>query len=166
MHPHRLSNTQIEHNLFTTTGNSICSDVSIQPLDLGSLTTTAVTQTTKYLTSLSCAEFEGDRGLCFQASNRTTELEHSLHVAHFLALIDQGFEPGVRRLYLARHMCQFEPDDGMGDELLAESTPLVGVFDALFVADTGEANTLDDNANAFVVEVGLAVNMLVIVTRL
>lgn len=43
----------------------------------------------------------------------------------------------------------------MRDELLAEGPSFVGVFDALFVANTGEADALDDDADTFVVEVGL-----------
>lgn len=41
----------------------------------------------------------------------------------------------------------------MVDELLAESAAFVGVFDGFFVADAGEADTLDDYTNAFMVEV-------------
>lgn len=38
---------------------------------------------------------------------------------------------------------------------MAERAALVGVFDALFVADAGEADALYDDADAFVIEVGL-----------
>jgi hypothetical protein len=51
------------------------------------------------------------------------------------------------------HVGQLEPDDGVVDELGAEGAALVGVFHALFVADAGEAEALDDYADAFVVEV-------------
>ena len=43
----------------------------------------------------------------------------------------------------------------MRDEFLAEGAAFVGVFDALLVADPGEANALDNDANPLVVEVGL-----------
>lgn len=67
--------------------------------------------------------------------------------------MDQRFEPGVRGFDLARHVSQFEPDDGVLDEFLAERAALVRVFDGFFVADAGEAEALDDDAYAFVVEV-------------
>ena len=51
-------------------------------------------------------------------------------------------------------MCEFEADDWMIDETLPESFSLVGVFDRFFVADAGEAEALDYDADAFVVEVG------------
>jgi hypothetical protein len=38
---------------------------------------------------------------------------------------------------------------------LAEGAAFVGVFDALFEADAGEADALDDDADTLVVEVGL-----------
>lgn len=41
----------------------------------------------------------------------------------------------------------------MVDELLAKRLTLVGVFDGLFVADSGETDALDDDANSFMVEV-------------
>jgi hypothetical protein len=55
---------------------------------------------------------------------------------------------------LARHVCKLEADDGVVDEFFAKGAALVSVFDGFFVADAGEAETLDDDANAFVVEVG------------
>lgn len=42
----------------------------------------------------------------------------------------------------------------MIDELLAKSTALVRVLDGFFVTDPRKADTLDDDANAFMVEVG------------
>jgi len=50
-------------------------------------------------------------------------------------------------------VCEFETDDRVVDEALAECLALVGVLDAFFVADAGEAETLDDDADTFVVEV-------------
>lgn len=51
-------------------------------------------------------------------------------------------------------MGELETDDGVLDEFLAEGSTLVGVFYGFFVADSREAKALDDNAYAFVVEVG------------
>lgn len=50
-------------------------------------------------------------------------------------------------------MRELETDDGVVDEFLAEGLALVGVLDGFLVADAGEAETLDDDAHAFVVEV-------------
>lgn len=41
----------------------------------------------------------------------------------------------------------------MVDEFCAEGVALMGVFHAFLVADAGEADALDDYADAFVVEV-------------
>jgi hypothetical protein len=68
-------------------------------------------------------------------------------------LVDERFEPGVRGFDLACHVRELETDDGVFDELFAESAALVGVFYGFFVADAGEADTLDDDADTFVVEV-------------
>jgi hypothetical protein len=50
-------------------------------------------------------------------------------------------------------MCELEADDGVVDEFCAEGAVLVGVFHAFFVANAGEAEALNDYADAFVVEV-------------
>ena len=65
----------------------------------------------------------------------------------------QGFEPGIRGFDLAGHVCEFETDHGVLDELFAEGAPFVGVFYGFFVADAGEADALDDDADAFVIEI-------------
>jgi hypothetical protein len=50
-------------------------------------------------------------------------------------------------------MCKFETDNRVLDEFLAESAPFVGVFDTFLVANAGEAETLDDDTDTFVIEV-------------
>ena len=50
-------------------------------------------------------------------------------------------------------MRELEPNDGVVDKFLAEGAALVGVFYRFFVADAGEAEALDDDADAFVVEI-------------
>ena len=51
-------------------------------------------------------------------------------------------------------MGEFHADDGVVDEFLAEGLALVCVLHGFFVADTREAQALDDDADALVVEVG------------
>ena len=51
-------------------------------------------------------------------------------------------------------MGEFESDDWMIDEALVEGFPLVGVLDRFFVANPGKAETLDDDADSLVVEIG------------
>ena len=155
MNSHRLPNAQIQHDLLAPAWNRICPHISIQPFYLGALASTAITQTTEDLTRLSSTEFERGSRLGFQAGNRTTELEHGFDIAHLLALVDQRLEPGVGCFDLTSHVREFQTNDRVGDEFLAEGTAFVGVFDALFVADSGETDALDDYANAFVIEVGL-----------
>ena len=67
--------------------------------------------------------------------------------------MNERFKPGIRGFDLTSHVSEFESDDRVVDEFLAEGATLVGVFDGLFVADAGEADALDDDADAFVVEV-------------
>ncbi len=153
MHSQSLPDAQVEHDLLTATRNSIRPYISIQPLDLPALPTAGIAQAAEDLTRLSGAELEGDCALRFQAGNRAAELQHSFRLVHLLALVDQRFEPGIRGLDLSRHVREFETDDRMVDEFGAESAALVGVFHAFFVADAGEAEALDDYANALVVEV-------------
>ena len=50
-------------------------------------------------------------------------------------------------------MCKLEADDRVVDELLAESTALMGVLDGLLVTNAGETNALDDYAYPLVVEI-------------
>lgn len=51
-------------------------------------------------------------------------------------------------------MRKLETDDGVVDEALAKGLALVSILHRLLVADAGETDTLDDDANALVVEVG------------
>lgn len=50
-------------------------------------------------------------------------------------------------------MRELKTDDWVLDELLAESAALVGVFDGFLVADSGEPDTLDDDADSLMIEV-------------
>lgn len=153
MHLQRLPYTQIQHNLLATARDGISPDIAIQPLDLGTLTTSAIAQTTKDLAGLSRAEFERHSRLGLQAGDSPAELQHSLVVGHLLALVDQALHPRVRGLDLAGHMRELHADNSMIDEFLAESPALMSVFDALLVADAGEADALDDDADTLMVEV-------------
>lgn len=104
MHSQRLPNAQVEHNLLAATRDSISSNIPVQPLDLPALTTTRITQPTKDLTRLPGTELKGDRTLRFQASNRASKLKHGFRLVHFLALVDEGLEPGIGGFDLPRHV--------------------------------------------------------------
>lgn len=106
MYSHCLSDAEIQHDLLAASWNSVGSHISIKPLDLQnistwvefyvirnlaylrSLSTTAVTQTTKDLASLSSTKLKGQGRLGFQAGNGSTELQHRFSLVHHLALID------------------------------------------------------------------------------
>lgn len=154
VHPQSLPDTQVQHNLLATTRNSISPDISIQPLDLGTLSTATITQPTENLTRFSGTELESRGALRLETCNGTTELEHGFHVAHLLALVDEILHPGVGGFDLSEHMGELETDDGVFDEFFAKSAALVGVFHGFFVADAGEAETLDNYADSFVAVVG------------
>jgi hypothetical protein len=149
----RLPDTQVEHDFFRSTRNSVSPDISVQPLDLCALSTTAVTQTAENLTCFPSTELESCGALRLQTGNSATELQHGLHLIHLLALVDEVLHPVVACLDLACHMRKLEANDGVIDEALAESPALVRVLDALFVADTSEAQTLNDDADTLMVEV-------------
>lgn len=67
--------------------------------------------------------------------------------------MDDVLEPIVASFNLTGHMSELETDDRVIDKTFAKCLSLVGVFDRLFVADTRETDTLDNDADAFVVEV-------------
>lgn len=50
-------------------------------------------------------------------------------------------------------MCELETDDWVLDQFFAEGAAFVGIFDGFFVADTGEAEALDNDTYTFMVEV-------------
>ena len=74
MHPQRLPDTQIQHNLLAAPRNSISPDVPIQPLDLRSLAPTTITQPTKNLTRLPRTKLKRRRRLGLQARYSASEL--------------------------------------------------------------------------------------------
>ena len=154
VHPQRLSYTQVQHDLFAPAGNCISSHISIKPFNLGALSSPRITQASKDLASLPSTEFKGRRRLRLQSSNRATKLQHRFRLIHALALEHHVLEPVIRRLNLAGHVGKLEANDGVLDELLAERAPLVSVLDRLLVAHAGEAETLDNDADALVVEIG------------
>ena len=123
------------------------------PLDLRSLTTSAVAQPAKYLTCLPCTEFESDRRLSFQPSNRASEFQHRFRFVHLLTLVDKILKPVVGGFDLACHMREFESNDGVVDKLFPESTALMGILHRLFITDSRKADALDDDSNPFVIEV-------------
>jgi hypothetical protein len=169
VHPQSLSNTQIEHDLLATARDGISSDIAVQPLDLfivsdqsyglgtesylRALPPTTIAQPPKDLTRLPGTELKRHSRLRLQPSNGAAELQHRLRLVHDLALVDDALQPVVGGLDLARHMCELQADDRVVDEFLAEGLALVGVLDGLLVADAGEADALDDDAHAFVIEV-------------
>lgn len=51
-------------------------------------------------------------------------------------------------------MGEFQTDDGVIDEFLAKSLSLVSVFDGFLIAHPRKADTLDDDTNSLMVEVG------------
>ena len=60
----------------------------------------------------------------------------------------------MRGLDLASHVGEFHADDRVVDEAFPKRLALVSVFHGLLVADAGEAEALDDDADALVVEIG------------
>jgi hypothetical protein len=153
VYPHALSYAQIQHDLFATSRNGICSHVAVESLDLATLASSTVAQAAEDLRGFSSTEFECRGSLRFKASDGTTQLEHSFHLAHLLALVDTILQPVVGRFDLASHMCKLQANNRMFYQFLAERFPLVGVFHGLFEAHARETEALDDDADPFVIEV-------------
>ena len=149
-----LSHAQIQHNFLAAARDSVGADISVQSLDLSSLATTRVTQTAEDLTGLTGAVLEGSCRLGLEAGDSTSKLEHGFGLVHGRALVDDVLEPVVGGFDLAGHVGELHTDNGVVDELDAEGGSLAAVFDRFFVADAGEADTLDDDSNTLVVEVG------------
>ena len=154
MHPQCLPNAQVKHDLFASTRNRIAPHISVQPLDFSALSASAVTESAKDLRGLSRAEFKGRSRLGLQARDGAAKLEHRFRLVHGLGLVYELLEPGGRSLNLASHVGKLEADDGMVDEWLAKGAAFMGILHGLFVADAGETEALNDDADAFVVEVG------------
>lgn len=57
-------------------------------------------------------------------------------------------------LDLASHVREFHADDRVVDEAFSKRLALVGVLHRLLIADAREAEALDDDADALVVEIG------------
>jgi hypothetical protein len=144
----------IANTYLRATRNSISPNVAVQALDLRTLSAAGITQPTKNLRRLASAELKSKRRLRLAAGNGTPQLQHRLSITHHLTLVHQALEPSISSLDLARHLRELHADDGVVDELLAKGAALVGVLDALLVADARESHGLDDDADAFVVEVG------------
>lgn len=51
-------------------------------------------------------------------------------------------------------MCKFQPDDWVVNKPFTKGTSLVSVFYGFLIADSREANTLNDYSNTLMVEVG------------
>lgn len=121
---------------------------------LSSLTATTIAQASKDLTRLPSAKLKGDGSLRLQPGNSAAKLEHCFRFVHDVALVHEIFQPVVRSFDLASHVGQFQTDDWVIDESLAESAAFVCVLDRLLVTNSGEADALNNYADTLVVEVG------------
>lgn len=153
VNPQSLSDAQIQHDLLATTRNSISSNITVKSLDFGTLSTAAVTQPAKDLACFPRTELKRSRSLGLQTGDGTAKLQHSFGFLHDVALVDEILHPIIRGFDLAGHMCKLETNDGVVDQFLAEGAAFVGVFDRFFVANTREANALDDDADPLMIEV-------------
>jgi hypothetical protein len=154
MYTQTLSDGEIQHDLFGTSRNGIGTDVTVQTLDLASLATSRVGQTTEDLGGLTGTELERGGRLGLERGDGTAKLEGSLELVEVGGLVNQLLHPCGRSLDLADHVCELETDDRVVDQSLAKGLTLVGVLDGLLVADTGEADALANDTHALVVEVG------------
>ena len=153
MHPQRLPHAQVQHDLLAAPRDRIPSHVAIEPLHLRALSAAAVTQPAKDLGRLARAKLKGDGGLRLQSCDGAAELEHRFRLLHSLGLVHERLEPGLGGFNLAGHVRELETDDGVVDERLTEGATLVCVFESFLVADARETEALDDDADAFMVEV-------------
>lgn len=154
MHAQALTHAEIQHDFLASTRDRVGPNITVQPLNLTTLTTTAITETTKDLTGLTGTELKSGGGLRLQTGNGATQLEHGFSLVHRLALVDDVLQPVVCCLDLTGHVRQLHPNHGMVDEPLAEGAALVGILHRLFITHPGEPDTLDHNANTLVIEVG------------
>lgn len=121
---------------------------------LCSLAPTAVAEPAEDLARLAGAEFECDGRLCLEAGNGAAQLEHCFGFVHDVALVDEVLEPVVGCFDLAGHVREFQTDDRVIDEFFAKGLAFMGVFDGFLVADAGETDALDDDADSLVIKVG------------
>jgi hypothetical protein len=149
-----LSYAQVKHDFLRTSGNGKGTYISVQPLDLTTLTAASVRQTTKDLRRLSGAELERSRRLSLETGDGATKLQHSLVHIHFAALVEHSFEPRPSCFDLASHVCKLQTDDGMVNKALSKRLALVCILHGLFVTDTCVPHALNDDADTLVVEIG------------
>lgn len=121
---------------------------------LPTLTAATITQSAKNLAGFPGTKLKRDSGLRFQTGDSATKFKHCFRFVHDITLVNNILEPVVGSLNLPGHVCKFQPDDWMVNEPFTKSTSLVSVFYRFLVADSGEANTLDDYSDTLMVEVG------------
>lgn len=87
VHAQALAYAEVQHDLLASTRDSVGTNVTVQALNLATLTTAAVAEASKDLTRLTGTEFESSSCLSLETSNGTTQLEHRFSLLHGLALI-------------------------------------------------------------------------------
>mmetsp|Transcript_44986 Transcript_44986/g.74985 ORF Transcript_44986/g.74985 Transcript_44986/m.74985 type:complete len:324 (+) Transcript_44986:3-974(+) len=150
---HGLTDTKIKHDFLRASRDGKGADLTVETLDLLTLTTTGVGQTTKDLGGLTGAMLEGLSAVGLEKGDGTTETLALTVSGHAAQLVGDDLSPSVKGLDLSGHGGDLETDDGVLDQTLAKGLALHGVLDGLLEEDTGEAVGLDATGPAFVVKV-------------
>lgn len=134
--------------------NGVRLHISVETLDLLSLSSSRVAQPAKDLTRLASAELECLRRLSLQQGDRPSSSHRERVGVVAGRLIDDRFDPRMSRLYLHRHVGELGADHWVLPKFDAEGGSLRRVLDGLFEEATSEAVGLDGDAESLRVEVG------------
>lgn len=174
VHPKRLSYAQVQHNLLAAARNCVGPHIPVQALNLlciklvdahqylmqrektylPTLAAATITQSAKNLARFPGTKLKRDSGLRFQAGDSATKFEHCFRFVHDITLVNNILKPVVGSLNLPGHVRKFQPDHWVVNEPFTKSTSLVSIFYRFLIADSGEANTLNDYSDTLMVEVG------------
>lgn len=123
-----LSDTEVKHDFFTTTGNSIGSDFTVKTFNLFSLSSTGIGETTEDLSGFTSTEFESLSGLSLEQGNGSTKTKRLNLSGHGVDLIQGAFQPCVGGFYLTNHVSELVSNNRLVDQLLSEDHALVGIL--------------------------------------
>mmetsp|Transcript_11320 Transcript_11320/g.47289 ORF Transcript_11320/g.47289 Transcript_11320/m.47289 type:complete len:247 (-) Transcript_11320:719-1459(-) len=148
-----LAHAEIQQDLLAPTGNGVRAHLAVQALDLLALPAADVAVAAHDLRGLARAVLEDLGALHLDQRRCAAQLRVGLRMGHFVHLVCDMLEHGVRGLHLARHLSELPANDRMIDEALAECLAPVGVAEGFLQAHARESRRLGDEAPPFMVEV-------------
>mmetsp|Transcript_7028 Transcript_7028/g.12821 ORF Transcript_7028/g.12821 Transcript_7028/m.12821 type:complete len:251 (-) Transcript_7028:234-986(-) len=152
-HKLELTSSQIQHDLFTSPGNRICTYLAIYALDLLAGRATGVPGTSKCLQGLPRTELCCFAGLIFEKRNVASKPHVLLVLTHSVHLVCCEFYPSLRCLNHSSHLTNLVLNDLMLNQILSECFPDSRVPQRLFHASARQPRSLHRKAPTLMVEI-------------